>query len=204
VDAKLEETIYRSSVLPSTVPCQCVITQLKLFIDHFAFADSMPHHARARPMRARTCTPPLLCRRHRHHRHLHWQYATTLQARRIDQFTLVNSLPCHVRARPMRARTCTPPLWYRRRFARQHSSPKLPQLRQGHRGGGGGMVTNPDARAGRMPMDGGDLVVPVSSSLPPASPFPLLVSLPRSLTPSSESEEDIIGVHNRAAQKRKR
>ena len=27
VDAKLEETIYRSSVLPSTAPCQCVITQ---------------------------------------------------------------------------------------------------------------------------------------------------------------------------------
>jgi hypothetical protein len=27
VDAKLEETIYRSSVLPSAVPCQCVITQ---------------------------------------------------------------------------------------------------------------------------------------------------------------------------------
>ncbi len=70
---------------------------------------------------------------------------------------------------------------------------------------GGGMVTNPDARAGWMPMDGGDLVVPVSFPLPPP-PFPLLVSpsLPRSLTPSSESEEDIIGVHNRSGQKRKR
>ena len=102
VDAKLEET--------STVPCQRVITQPKIITDHFAFADSMPHHARARPMRARTCTPPL-CSRHRHHRHLHWQCATTLQleARRIDQFTLAKSLPCHVRARPMCALTCTPP-----------------------------------------------------------------------------------------------
>ena len=51
MDAKLEET--------STVPCQCVITQPKIITDHFTFADSMPHHARARPMRARTCTPPL-------------------------------------------------------------------------------------------------------------------------------------------------
>ncbi len=135
------------------------------------------------------------------HRHLHWQYATTLQARPIGQFTMSNSLPCHVRARPMRARTCKPPLWCCRRFVRQHSSPKLPQLRQGHRGGGGGMVTNPHARAGWMPMDGGDLVVPVSSPLPPPSLFPLLVSLPRSLTPSSGSDEDIIGVHNRAGQK---
>jgi hypothetical protein len=61
VDAKLEETIYRSSVLPSPVPCQCVITQPIFLTDHFAFADSMPHHARARPMPvlARTCTPPL-------------------------------------------------------------------------------------------------------------------------------------------------
>ena len=41
VDAKLEET--------STVPCQCVITQPIFFTDHFVFADSMPHHARARP-----------------------------------------------------------------------------------------------------------------------------------------------------------
>jgi hypothetical protein len=89
----------------STVPCQCVITQPIFFTDHFAFADSMPHHARARPMRAWTCTPPL-CSRHRHHRDLHWQCATTLQleARRIVQFTLAKSLPCHVRARPMRAR----------------------------------------------------------------------------------------------------
>jgi hypothetical protein len=102
VDAKL--TIFRSSVLLSTAPCQRVITQPKSITDHLTFADSMPHHARARPMRARTCTPPLLCRRHRRHRHLHWQYATTLQleARRIDRFTLANSLPCHVRARPMR------------------------------------------------------------------------------------------------------
>jgi hypothetical protein len=143
----------------------------------------MPHHAHARPMRAHTCTPPLLCcRRHRRHSHLHWQYATTLQARLIDQFTLDNALPCHVRARPMRAHTCTPPLWCRRRFARQHSSPKLPQLRQGHRGGGGGMVINPDGRAGWMPMDGGDLVVPVSSPPSPLS-FPstcLAPSLPYS------------------------
>jgi len=60
VDAKLEETIYRSSVLPSTAPCQCVITQPKIITDHFAFADSMPHHARARPMPvlARTCYLP--------------------------------------------------------------------------------------------------------------------------------------------------
>jgi hypothetical protein len=60
VDAKLEETIYRSSVLPSTAPCQCVITQPIFFTDHFAFADSMPHHARARPMPvlARTCYLP--------------------------------------------------------------------------------------------------------------------------------------------------
>jgi hypothetical protein len=64
-------------------------------------------------------------------------------------------------------------------------------------------VTNPDARAGWMPMDGGDLVVPVNSP-PRPSPFPLLVSLPRCLTLSRESEEDIIGVHNRAGQKRKR
>ena len=42
-------------------------------------------------------------------------------------------LPRHVRARPMRALTCTPPLWCRRRLARQHSSPMLPQLRQGRR-----------------------------------------------------------------------
>ena len=60
VDAELEETIYRSSVLPSTTPCQCVITQPIFFTDHFAFADSMPHHARARPMPvlARTCYLP--------------------------------------------------------------------------------------------------------------------------------------------------
>jgi hypothetical protein len=60
-DAKLEETIYKSLVLPSTVPCQCVITQPKIITDHFACTDSMPHHARARPMPvlARTCTPPL-------------------------------------------------------------------------------------------------------------------------------------------------
>jgi hypothetical protein len=60
VDAELEETIYRSSVLPSTTPCQCVITEPIFFTDHFAFADSMPHHARARPMPvlARTCYLP--------------------------------------------------------------------------------------------------------------------------------------------------
>jgi hypothetical protein len=51
VDAKLEEI--------STFPCQRVITQPKIITDPLAFADSMPHHARARPMRARTCTPPL-------------------------------------------------------------------------------------------------------------------------------------------------
>ena len=75
------------------------------------------------------------------------------------------AMPC---ARSSHARAhMHAPLWCRRRFARQHSSLKLPQLRQDHRGGGGGMVTNPDARAGWMPMDGGDLVVPVSSPLPP-------------------------------------
>ncbi len=47
MDAKL--TIYRSSVLPSTFPCQCVIAQPKIITDPVAFADSMPHHARARP-----------------------------------------------------------------------------------------------------------------------------------------------------------
>jgi hypothetical protein len=41
VDAKLAET--------STAPCQRVITQPKIITDHFAFADSMPQHARARP-----------------------------------------------------------------------------------------------------------------------------------------------------------
>ena len=67
------------------------------------------------------------------------------------------------------------------------------------------MVTNPDARGTcwldangwRRPRGAGEL--PPS----PPSPFPLLVSLPRSLTPSRESEEDIIGVHNRAGQKGK-
>ena len=84
-------------------------------------------------------------------------------------------LPRHVRARPMRALTCTPPLWCRRRLARQHSSPMLPQLRQGRRRRDG------DKSRSSCWLDGGDLVVPVSSSL--LSPSPLHVSLPRSLTP---------------------
>ncbi len=43
--------------------------------------------------------------------------------------------------------------------------------------GGGGMVTNPDARAGWMPMDGGDLVVPVNSLFPPPQAFLSYLSL---------------------------
>ena len=65
-------------------------------------------YARARPMRARTCTSPLRCRCHRH-RHLQWQLQAL--AWLIDQLTLANSLPRHVRARPMRVRTCIYTKW---------------------------------------------------------------------------------------------
>jgi len=99
------------------------------------------------------------------------------QYRQINwQFTFADSLrlPRHARARPMRAHTCTLPPWCRRRLARQHSSPKLPQLRQGRRRRDGGKSRS------TCWLDGGDLVVPVSSPIPPPS-FPstcLAPSLP--------------------------
>jgi hypothetical protein len=50
VDAKMEEMMYRSSLLPSTAPGKYAIYLLSLLTDQFTFADSLPCHARARPM----------------------------------------------------------------------------------------------------------------------------------------------------------
>ena len=75
------------------------------------------------------------------------------------QFTFADSLrlPRHARACPMRAHTCTLPLWCRRRLDRQRSKPKLPQIRQEWRRRYGGKSRS------TCWLDGGDLVVPVSS-----------------------------------------
>ena len=75
------------------------------------------------------------------------------------QFTYADSLrlPRHARACPMRAHTCTLPLWCRRRLDRQRSKPKLPQIRQEWRRRYGGKSRS------TCWLDGGDLVVPVSS-----------------------------------------
>ena len=75
VDAK-ESDDLQVYLRSGQMRAQCAITQLKLLTDQFAFADSMPRDARARPMRAQT----LWCRGHRHHRHRRWQYAIALQA----------------------------------------------------------------------------------------------------------------------------
>ena len=75
------------------------------------------------------------------------------------QFTFADflRLPRHARACPMRAHTCTLPLWCRRRLDRQRSKPKLPQIRQEWRRRYGGKSRS------TCWLDGGDLVVPVSS-----------------------------------------
>jgi hypothetical protein len=116
VDAELEEI--------STFPCQRVITQPIFFTDHFAFADSMPRHARARPA--------LGGRAHRRWRSgcevgrddlqvfsfaLHRSVPMRNYSANFftDHFAFADSMPHHARARPMRARTCTPSLekWMR-------------------------------------------------------------------------------------------
>ena len=82
------------------------------------------------------------------------------------QFTFADSLrlPRHARACPMRAHTCTLPLWCRRRLDRQRSKPKLPQIRQEWRRRYGGKSRS------TCWLDGGDLVVPVSSPIRAAVP----------------------------------
>ena len=82
------------------------------------------------------------------------------------QFTFADSLrlPRHARACPMRAHTCTLPLWCRRRLDRQRSKPKLPQIRQELRRRYGGKPRS------TCWLDGGDLVVPVSSPIRAAVP----------------------------------
>ena len=82
------------------------------------------------------------------------------------QFTYADSLrlPRHARACPMRAHTCTLPLWCRRRLDRQRSKPKLPQIRQEWRRRYGGKSRS------TCWLDGGDLVVPVSSPIRAAVP----------------------------------
>ena len=82
------------------------------------------------------------------------------------QFTFADSLrlPRHARACPMRAHTCTLPLWCRRRLDRQRSKPKLPQIRQELRRRYGGKSRS------TCWLDGGDLVVPVSSPIRAAVP----------------------------------
>jgi hypothetical protein len=124
VDEKLEETIYRSSVLPSTAPCQCVITQPIFFTDHFAFADSMPHHARARPALGGHAAAGEVDAELEETIYRSSDLPSTTPCQCViaqpifftDHFAFADSMPHHVRARPMPvlARTCTPPLCSRR------------------------------------------------------------------------------------------
>jgi hypothetical protein len=103
------------------------------------------------------CPPPYRAKMRLHCKHygqINWQ------------FTFADSLrlPRHARACPMRAHTCTLPLWCRRRLARQRSNSKLPQLRQERRRRYGGKSRS------TCWLDGGDLVVPVSSPIRAAVP----------------------------------
>ena len=112
------------------------------------------------------CPPPYRTKTHLHCKHngqINWQFTFAVSLRLLR----------HARTCPMRAHTCTLPLWCRRHLARQRSKPNLPQLLQERRRRYGCKSRS------TCWLDGGDLVVPVSS--------PIRAAVPGAAVPASDS-----------------